>query len=238
MTTDIILIILIAALLGYIIYLHIQLARKNLFIESTVKRLSGIEKSWSAEEMNRFLHEIRRVQHYSAFFNDKLFEEKSLDFLLENRSDSKIFIHYTKEEEVAKSILGEGFRYVDSFYKTALSVTGDKLDLLIKHNNRKSFGNYLIIICLSERIIDNYTAELDRHGLKGVAVENMLSETTPVTNENADTVYLLPKQYIKGYINHQTGEITVNPDFNPSYDSLVFTNNIELLKDKLQTNVE
>ena len=238
MTMDILLIILIAILLGYIIYLHIQLVKKNLFIESTVKRLSGLEKSWSAEEMNRFLHEVRKIQHYSAFFNDKLFEEKSVTFLLENKSTSKIYIHYTKDEKVARSILSEGFRYADSFYKTALPVTNDKLDLLIKHNNRKSFGNYLMILCLSDRIVDHYTAELDRYGLKGVAVENILTETSTARNENADTIYLLPNRYVKGFINYQTGEIAVNPDFNPSYDSPVFARNIELLKNINRTRVE
>lgn len=229
MGTYIVFILLIAVLLGYIIYLHIRLVKKNLFIESTVKRLSGMEKSWSAEEMKRFLMEVRKVQHYSSFFNDKLFEEKSLEFLLENKKDSKIYIHYTKEETVARSILTEGFRYTDSFYKTALPVTNDRLDLLMKHNSRKSFGHYLIIICLSDRIIDHYTAELDRHGLKGVNVENILNETPVSKNENSDTVYLLPNRYVKGFINHQTGEIAVNPDFNPSYDSPAFARNIKFL---------
>lgn len=238
MGTYIALIILIAVLLGYIIYLHIRLVRKNLFIESTVKRLSGMEKSWSAEEMNRFLLEVRKIQHYSSFFNDKLFEEKSLEFLLENKTDSKVYIHYTKEEKVAKTILTEGFRYANSFYKTALPVTNDRLDLLIKHNNRKSFGHYLIIICLSDRIIDHYTAELDRHGLKGVNVENILTETPVSRNENSDTVYLLPNRYVKGFINYQTGEIEVNPDFNSSFDSPVFERNIEMFKEKEKTGLE
>jgi hypothetical protein len=238
MGTDIVLIVLIAALLGYIIYLHIQLVKKNLFIESTVKRLSGMEKSWSADEMNRFLHEVRKIQHYSSFFNDKLFEDRSLDFLFENKKDSKIYIHYTREEKVARSILAEGFRYADSFYKTALPVTHDRLDLLMKHNTRKSFGHYLMILCLSDKIIDHYTAELDKYGLRGINVENVLTETSPVRNENSDTVYLLPNSYVKGFINHQTGEIVVNPAFNPSYDSPAFTRNIEQLRRRDKTELQ
>jgi len=238
MRTDIFLIALIAALLGYIIYLHIRLVKKNMFIESTVKRLSGIEKSWSAEEMNRFLSEIRKVQHYSSFFNDKLFEEEPLNFLFENKKGLRVYMHYTKEESVAKSIIREGFRYADSFYKTALPVTSDRLDLLVKHNTRKSFGNYLMILCLSDKIVDYYSSELDRHGLKGVAVENILTESPPSRNENADTVYLLPNCYVKGYINHQTGEIVANPDFKPSYDSPAFSRNIELLKSADKNIVE
>jgi hypothetical protein len=230
MGTIILLIILIGALLVYIVILHIQLARKNIFIESTVKRLSGIEKSWSAEEMMKFLQEIRKVSHYSSFFTDMLFEEKPLGFLLENVKDTRIWIHYTKEEEDARNIIREGFLFADSFYKTALPVSNDKLDLLIKHNGRKSYGDYLIIISFADKIYDHYSQELDKKNLKGFAVENVLTESPPFKNENADTIYRLSNRFIKGYINHQTGEIFKNPEFNPMYNSPAFERNLEAMK--------
>jgi hypothetical protein len=230
MATEILIVIFIAMMLTYIVYLHIQLAKKNIFIESTIKRLTGIEKGWSPEEMIKFLYEIRKTRQYSSFFADRLFEEQPLHFLLENEKDSKIYIHYTKEEGDARNIIREGFRYVDSFYKTAMSVTDDKLDLLIKHNSRKSFGDYLVILCMSDKIFDHYSARLEINGLKSFAVENVLTESPPYKNENADLVYLLPNRFVKGYINYQTGEITGNPDYNPSYDSPLFEKNLELLK--------
>lgn len=232
MITMILVIIFIVLLLGYIIYLHIKLAKKKIFIESTVKRLSGIEKNWSAEEMMRFLHEIRKISHYSSFFTDKLFEDKPLGFLLESNKNTRIYIHYTKHEDDARSIINEGFLFADSFYKTALPISDDRLDLLIKHNGRKSFGDYLVILCLSDSIFNHYSGELDRLGLKGYFVENILTDTLPFRNENADIVYSLSNKFVKGYINHQTGEITVNPDFNPLYDSPAFENNLEHLRDK------
>jgi hypothetical protein len=233
MTTEILIVGFIAVLLGYIIFLHIQLARKNIFIESTVKRLSGIDKSWSAEDMMKFLQEIRKVSHYSAFFTDKLFEDKQMGFLLENAKGSRVYIHYTKNEDDANNIIREGFRFADSFYKTAIPVSDDKLDLLIKHNSRKSFGDYVVVICLSDKIFDHYSSELERNGLKGYSVENILTETNPLKNENDDIIYQLSNRYIKGYINHQSGEITRNPDYNASYDSVKFEKNLELLKSRV-----
>ena len=230
MTTEILVVIFIAILLSYIVYLHIQLAKKNIFIESTIKRLTGIEKGWSPEEILRFLFDMRKTRHYNSFFGDKLFEEKSLNFLLADVEDSKIYIHYTKEEGDARNIIREGFWFADSFYKTALQVSNDKLDLLIKHNSRKSFGDYLVILCMSDRIFNHYSAKLELNGLKGVAVENVLTESPPFKNENADLVYLLPNRFVKGYINYQTGEINSNPEYNPSYDSPLFERNLELLK--------
>lgn len=230
MVTNILVIIIIAAILGYIVFLHLRLAKKNIFIESTVKRLSGIEKNWSAEDMMQFLNEIKKVSQYRSFFTDKLFEEKPLGFLLENQKDSRIYIHYTKEEDDARSIIKDGFRFADSFYKTALPVSNDKLDLLNKHNSRKSFGDYLIVLCLSDKVFEHYSSELDNYGIKGYSVENILTEKPLFRNENADIVYQLSNRFTKGYINHQTGEITVNPDFNPAYDSEAFKKNLELLK--------
>lgn len=230
MTLDIILIVIILALLVYIIVLNINIQKKDIFIQSTLRRLAGMGETWTTEEMMKLLHEMRSLRHYSSFLTDKLFDEKPLGFLLENEKNSKIFIHYTKEEEDARNIIKEGFRFADSFYKTALPVSHDRLDLLIKHNGRKSFGDYLIVICLSEKIFNHYSAELDRNGLKGFAVENVLTEIVPYRNENADLTYLLSRRFIKGYINHLTGEVVANPDFNPMYDSIMFSSNIEMLK--------
>lgn len=232
MTTEILILIFIVLLLGYIVILHIQLAKKNIFIETTVKRLSGIEKKWNAEEMMKILREVREISHDSSFFTDKLFEDKPLGFLLENHKNSKIYIHYTKEKHDAENIIKEGFLFADSFYKTAIPVSDDRLDLLFKHNGRKSFGDYMIIICLSDRIFNHYSAELEEYGLKGFSVENVLTEASPVRNENADIIYCLSNRFIKGYINHLTGEIIINPDFNPLYDSPAFEKNLELLRDK------
>ncbi|MCJ7446637.1 MAG: hypothetical protein MUO72_02990 [Bacteroidales bacterium] len=230
MIKELLFIIIIAALLGYIIFLNIQLAKKNIFIESTVKRLSGIEKNWSADEMKRFLYEIRKVHDYHSLLTDKLFEERSMNFLLENEKDSRIYIHYTKEENDALNILKDGFRFEETFYKTALPVSGDRLDLLIKHNGRKSFGDYVIILCLSDKIISHYAAEMDRNRLRSFSVENVLTENAPFRDDNSELVYVLSPRFVKGIINHRTGEITRNPVFNPLYDSPNFEKNIEMLK--------
>jgi hypothetical protein len=102
----------------------------------------------------------------------------------------------------------------------------------MKHNGRKLFGNYMIILCFADRIFTHYSEELDKSGLKGYSVENILTEMPPFRNENADIVYRLSNRFVKGYINHQTGEILQNPAFNPLYDSPAFEKNLELLSKK------
>ena len=230
MAIPIVLIIIIIALLGYIIVLHAQLSKKNIFIETTVRRLSGIEKNRSMEEMMSFLQEIQELSQYSSFITDKLLEDSTLEFILENGKDMRSYIHYTKDEADAMSIIQNGFKFADSFYKTALPVSKDKLDLKIKHNSRKLFGDYLIVICISNDVANYYSYELEKAGIKKYSFENILTETLPSKNDNSDLVYQLSPQFIKGYVNHRTGVIVKNPGFNPLYNSTNFQRNIDLLK--------
>jgi hypothetical protein len=223
--------LIIAGLIIYIIFLHFQMVRKSIFIDSTVKKLTGIEKHWTMDELLKFLDEIKKLSFYSSFFKDKLFEDETLGYILENVSDSKIYIHYTKNEADAKSIIKDGFRFVESFYKTALPISNDKLDLVIKHNSRRYFGDYMIIICISNKIVNLYSSELDKAGITDYFIENILTETLPVKNENSDLVFLLSEHFVKGFINHTTGEIVRNPDFNPEHSSPGFMDNINRIKE-------
>lgn len=230
MTTQIILVFLIIALVIYSIILQIKLTRKNIFIESTVKRLSGIEKSRSMEEMMAFLSEIQKQARYSSYFTDKLLEKETTDFIFENDRELKIFMHYTLQEADAKNILSNGFMFADSFYKTALSVTRDSLDLKIKHNSKKYYGDFLIIICISNDIVNFFSMELKKAGITGHSYENILTEVTPFRNDNFDIVYQLSSKFVKGYVNYRSGEIVKNPRFDPWYNSPEFQKNVERLK--------
>lgn len=230
MTILFVLVIIILALSGYIIYLHIQLSKRNVFIETTVRRLSGIEKSRSPEEMMSFLREIQELSRYSSFFPGKLLDDSTLKFILENDRNMRCYIHYTKDEATARNILQNGFNFANSFYKTALPVTKDKLDLKMKHNSRKLFGEYIIVLCISNDVANYYSSELEKAGIRNHSFENILTETHPVRNENSDLVYQLSSQFIKGYVNHRTGVIVNNPVFDPLYNSPCFLKNIDLLK--------
>jgi len=230
MATQIVLLLLITALVVYSVYLQVQLTRKNIFIEATVKRLSGIEKSRSMEEMMAFLGEIQKLSRYSSYFSSKILEKDTTDFIFENNAEMKTYMHYTMEESDARNIISNGFRFVDSFYKTALPVTKDDLDLKIKHDSRKFFGDYLIIICISNDIVNYYSMEIAKAGIRNHSFENILTELSPSKNENSDLTFQLSNKFIKGYVNHKTGEIIKNPDFDPWYNSPVFEKNIELLK--------
>jgi hypothetical protein len=230
MASQIVLLLLIVALIIYSIFLQIRLTQKNIFIESTVKRLSGIEKSRNIEEMIAFLSELQKLSQYSSYFTDKLLEKETIDFIFENDKELNIYIHYTLEKTDADNIIQNGFRFADSFYKTALHVTNDKLDLKIKHTGKKYYGDYIIIICISNDIANFFSMEINKAAITGYSIENILTEVPPARNDNADLVYQLSSKFVKGYINYRTGEIVKNQLFDPWYISPEFQKNIDLLK--------
>jgi hypothetical protein len=228
--TQIILLIVIIMLAAYIIFLHIQLIRKNLLIESIARKVSGIERALKPDELKKFINELHKFNIRTSLTDDKLFDEKVFNFIIDSKKDKNTYLHYTMDEQVALSILSEGFRFTDSFHKTALPVSDDKLDLLINHNNKKYYGDYIIVISISNEIVAFYASELQNAGIKDYSFENILTEAPPVKNENSETTYLLPSQYIKGYVNYRTGEVISNPVFNPGFTSPGFSENIMRIK--------
>lgn len=226
MALPISLLILCFALMVYVIVLRVKLSKRNLFIETTLKKIAGMEKSWNLTEMTEFLEEIHKSVQYSSFLNDKILTRELTDFIYGNTAEMKVYMHYTREEADARKILSDGFRFADSFHRTALPVAKDNLDLKIKHNNRKLFGDYLVIISISNEIANHYKAELEKSGARNLSLENILTEVPPVKNDNSDMVYLLSPNFIKGYVNYKTGEIIRNPGFNPHFNSPAFSENL------------
>lgn len=220
----------IVLLLAIIVYLSFRLSVKNVFIATTIKKLAGIEKNGNMEELVSFMHELHLSSMYSSFLKDKLFSRnEALDFIYGDIEKMKVYIHYTRDENDARKIMSEGFRFEDSFHRTALPVSKDNLDLRIKHNERKLFGDYLILIGISDNLVNTYSGILREKGVRNFSFENVLTETPPQNNENSDKVFQLSPRFVKGYINYKTGEITRNPNFDPAFDSPAFIRNLEHL---------
>lgn len=218
--------IIIIILLAYIGFLHYQLHKKNDFIESLVKRQLNIENTLSKEGLDDIIRKLKSLSNNTQAKQSKLFDKEIQDFILKDEENQVLFIHYTKDEDVVRRINQEGFRFADSFYKTAEAISNDKLDLVYKHNLRKNFGKYVVILAIDKSIYNFYLDAISNSN-KVISVEQILSKKSPQLNENLDEVYLLPNQYVKGFINSETGEIIPNKDFNPSYDSPQFLINLK-----------
>jgi hypothetical protein len=133
-------------------------------------------------------------------------------------------LHYTKSEKVARQIFEEGFRFSQSFYKTTELARNDEIELVYKHNQRKAYGKYIIVISIAKDIYYSYKKEADKY--PDVHVEEILSSTGPFLDENNEVTHVLSKFYVKGFVNYESGEIVRNPVFNAKYDSETFKKNL------------
>jgi hypothetical protein len=220
---------IIVLLSAYIIYLNIRLINRNLYIRNIIKSITGEDREPDKNELRKLLAELHKFNLRANIRESKILEPKTLEFILGMEQERKIYLHYTMMEADARNIISEGFRFVESFYRTALSVTSDRLDLLMKHNDKRFYGDFVIVICISTSVVEKCSHLIENAGLRNYSFENMLTETPPVKNENSDMVFLLPSKYIKGYLNHRTGDIFLNKIFNPDFVTSRIVENIDQL---------
>lgn len=223
---------IIVLLFGYIIYLQLQLSKKNFFIKSYLDQFGKHNSKLAKTDIIRFLENLKNPGYSGVVTKDKLLDNKFSKFLFENDQEIKLYLHYTAKESVAKTILKEGFKFVNSFYKTAEYIYNDELYLIHRHHEHKQYGNYVIVICISKEKYISYSEELARLRAKNIAVEQVLTEKPPTIDENSDEIYILPRQFIKGYFNYIEGTIVENPDFDINYHSEAFIENLEKIRSK------
>lgn len=231
-STDTLEVFLFILLFVYIVYLQLQLTRKNNILKSVYDKIDKPNSKLKKDDIIRFLENIKNPNYSGVVTKDKLLDKKISNFIFNNESEVNLFLHYTTSEKVAKKIINEGFKFVHSFYKTAEYIYNDELYLVHRHHEHKQFGNYVIVICISKELYKHYTQEINKLKSKNIAVEQILTETPSYLDENSEEVYILPKQYIKGYFNYTDGAITKNPDFNYKYNSDIFETNLQNLASK------
>jgi len=221
---------IIVLLFIYIIYLQLQLSKKNFLIKSYLDQFGEQKSKLAKTDIIRFLENLKNPGFSGVVTKDKLLDNRFSNFLFENDKEIKLFLHYTAKENVAKKIIKEGFKFVNSFYKTAEYIYNDELYLIHRHHEHKQYGDYVIVICIAKDKYNSYSEELARLRAKNIAVEQILTEQAPVIDENSDEVYILPKQFIKGYFNYIEGTIVENPDFDLNYHSPKFEENLKKIK--------
>lgn len=135
--------------------------------------------------------------------------------------------------------LGNGkFKVYKSIFNDSSSLSNnsvrviyeDKDGFLYKHSRHKQFGKYTVIITISKKVYEQYNEIINQSGKADVLIEQILTEKEPELDDNHEPVYTLPRQFVKGYINYEKGEIIHNPDFNYHFDSDKFKKNLQALK--------
>jgi hypothetical protein len=206
---------MLAALLVYLLILRAKLSKQELFMNSLRDALHKVDPALQPDDIFRFLRKLWTFESGEKKNLDHIFDPSVMEFLFSAEVPSRIFLHYTREKEIAERILREGFCFSDSFHKTAEAIYNDRIDLAYKHNYRKSFGEYALVISISLQTYNNISKRINQRPSYNFLVEHVLSKQIP------DGVFLLPNKYLKGYIDISTGEIVTNPDYAPLAEPLM-----------------
>jgi len=138
--------------------------------------------------------------------------------------DVYIHLHNTFTEQIAKTIINEGFRFVKSIDYTTDHVTNScEEEINYFTLKRKYYGKYTIVIHIGVELAKYYASIHKDKILK----ELVFSEKSDETNEDDMNYHFLNKQFIKGYYIHETEEGVYSSFFDPHKKLDVFHENIE-----------
>lgn len=153
--------------------------------------------------------------------------DKLTNLLSRDRSNI-VFLHNTDSLARAKAILKNGFRYESQLtYSTDRINPLDPVEINYFLVERKEYGDYTIIIEISKEIINKYSALAEAESL---SIEELINIEEPVLSDNDEYIYTLPHYYIKGILNNKTGEMLLNPVFDPGFDSPDYHENLNRRK--------
>ncbi len=140
------------------------------------------------------------------------------------------FLHNTHSAEMARKIMQEGLLFENHLLNTSDHISGINLvELNYFRMIRKYYGNYTLVIQISTRLVEDFSRRLRETRYH---FSEALSKTRPSYSKEDTPLYLLPKQFIRGYYDHMRKCGKENPAFDPYYFPLYFEDNLQrLLRD-------
>jgi hypothetical protein len=140
-----------------------------------------------------------------------------LAVILNDYKDCYVFLHNTREEEVAVKILNEGFIFENQLpHSTDRVNPGEPIEITYFLFQRKDYGTHTIIIAIPKVIYEFY---LEYSLVFEIGIEEVLSISKPYVSDNDEMVYTISPKHIPGYFNTKTGDLIRNKNYDPSYNT-------------------
>ncbi|MFM7022320.1 MAG: hypothetical protein ACKOXB_05030 [Flavobacteriales bacterium] len=137
------------------------------------------------------------------------------EFIFSDLDKNYNFIHVTTKP-AALGIMSKGFYFEDPLYKTADLVTGNSGWLDFWWQQRKFYGDHIILISISKALFE-YCATISKYELDNrVNTFQLLNSSIILHTIDGEAQLTLGQHFIKGYINRKEKTINKNPSFDPT----------------------
>lgn len=120
-----------------------------------------------------------------------------IEYLEELSKDYRVFIHRTKNESNAKSILEKGLYFVDNLLKVTQEIGKDIVrELEANRLFLRNYGEYQVIVAIKK--IEGYNINDRIEQANGHELKMML-DVLDLEDVNQEDIYHLPAPFIKAY---------------------------------------
>lgn len=135
------------------------------------------------------------------------------------------YLHNTSDEEIANSIMQDGFRFESRLDYTTDMVSGNDI-VQIEYFKliRKKYGKYTMVLHIGKNIVDKYNLLLKN---TIYFFYEVLSTVEPELSQDGESMFVLHPQFVKGYYDHEKKIGIINPKFNPTNDLPEFQQNLQ-----------
>jgi len=181
--------------------------------------------------IGKFFDFLGNEKKEKAYLVDNFLNQQIQDFIFENNDDAIIYLHYTYNKNVAQNIIDKGFEFVSPFDNTTSLLKKDNVIINFNHYVRKSFGDYVIVICIDKELFNLYLNEVKKIDNKYTEIEELLTEIPPFVNNDGEKIFTLHKCFVKGYFNYYSKEIVANPDYNFKNNLAIFQENLSKINE-------
>lgn len=143
-----------------------------------------------------------------------------LSVILNDYLDCNVFLHNTREKDIADKILKEGFVFENQLpHSTDRVNPGEPIEISYFLFQRKEYGIYSIIIAIPKTIFELYVQySIDYE----IDLEEVMTVTPPRLSDNDELLFTIPSKHISGYFNTHTGEFVNNEAYDRGYNNLLY----------------
>ncbi len=141
---------------------------------------------------------------------------ETLASILNDFKGCYFFLHNTREINVVKIIMNEGFIFENQLpHSTDRINPNEPIEITYFLFQRKEYGSYTIIIAIPKTTYDFYKAISNK---KEVTIEEVFTIKKPYIGDNEELLYTLSPKHVLGYFDLKTSEFHQNQNWDPLFN--------------------